>query len=156
MYAKDKTRNVNFLLKLEDESGPYSIILLLPEAATHVFSDEDRELFKETGAELVSHDLFLGFDNRTLEWLLQHYLPHIDNIVSSFESIGHIAHMNLRGDDMLAAKYLIGAIVLEVRPFSSHSTRFRSSNLDSYTNDCLTGLTRSWYQNGRKQGWIRR
>lgn len=126
LYAKDKTRNVNWLIKVDADSGPYSIILLQPEARDYPFPPEDLEFLKDSGAEITSHDLFLGFDNRTVEWLLQHYLPHIDNIISSFESVGHIAHMNLRGDEMLAAKYLMGAIVLEVRRFPLHSTDFSS------------------------------
>lgn len=85
-------------------------------------------MLSDAGAKLTTYDLELGFDNRPVDWLLQRYLPHIDNIIRTFETIGHIAHMNLRGDEMLEAKYLMGAIVLEVRIFHSLRSLFRDSN----------------------------
>lgn len=155
---------MNWLIKLEDDSGPYSVILLRPDARTDNFSEADLKIIEETGTTIISHDLFLGFDNRTVEWHLQHYLPHIENIISSYEAVGHIAHMNLRGDDMLAAKYLMGAIVLEVRFEAQPKTNIisPSASVSRLANIALTDFpldtvcSRIWNPNCCEQGRLRR
>ena len=105
------------MVKFESNSGPQTEVLLKEDAAYNTFSEEDLKYLKEIEAKVGTKDVLIDFDHRSLEWLLSQYHPHIENIVNSFELVGHIAHMNLRGEDMLAAKYTIGAIVLEVRQF---------------------------------------
>lgn len=107
---------------------PESIVILKPNVAKDDLDEADLALINSTGATVETHDVFIGFDNRPVEWLLAQYMPHIENITSSFEHVGHIAHMNLR-DEMLDAKYLIGAIVLLVRLISLFDGLGSSSTL---------------------------
>lgn len=100
---------------MEDRSPPESLIILREEVTPDTFSQEELDLIKKCNAVTCTYPVFIGFDHRPVEWLLAQYLPHIPNIVNSFETVGHIAHMNLRGEEMIQAKYTIGAIVLEVR-----------------------------------------
>jgi len=60
--------------------------------------------------QLVDHAIELGFEYWTAEQILRAALPpSIIEITSSFETIGHIAHMNLR-DKQLPYKALIGQV----------------------------------------------
>ena len=62
--------------------------------------------------QLVDHEIKLGFEYWTAEQILRAALPpSIIEITSSFETIGHIAHMNLR-DKQLPYKALIGQVGL--------------------------------------------
>ena len=60
--------------------------------------------------QLVDHEIELGFEYWTAEQILRAAMPpSITEITSSFETIGHIAHMNLR-DKQLPYKTLIGQV----------------------------------------------
>lgn len=66
------------------------------------------EFVENQGAEKTTHDLVLGYEHWTTEQVLRAVLPpEINEIPSSFETIGHIAHVNLR-DSQLDYKHLIG------------------------------------------------
>jgi len=125
LFGKEQTQNVACLLKFDDLPEPESLLILDPSVFPGSFSDLDRSILQDTLATVESFGILLDFEHRTVDWLLSYYLPHIPNIVNSFETIGHIAHMNLRGDEMLKAKYTIGAIILEVRPVSVFITLIR-------------------------------
>ena len=47
--------------------------------------------------------------------LPQKLLPEGSEVPSSFESIGHIAHLNIR-DDLLPYKGVIGQVIMEKNP----------------------------------------
>ena len=62
--------------------------------------------------ELVPHILTLTYTNYTYEEVLQRVLPKGVEIPSSFETVGHIAHLNLR-DAHLPFKFLIAQVMLD-------------------------------------------
>lgn len=146
LFGSTHIRNISWLIKVDDVPQPYSVILLKHEIAEDSLDDIDVKFIETIGATITSVDLPLRFENRSLEWLLSHYLPHIPNVINSFETVGHIAHMNLRGDDMLEAKHIIGAIVLEVRrilPISRFNyVVFRANSPQCFNGYCFTEKSR--------------
>ena len=58
-------------------------------------------------ATLVRYTLTVGYDHLTVEEVLRQILPAGTEVPSSFEQIGHIAHMNLR-EEVLTYRYIIG------------------------------------------------
>jgi tRNA (guanine37-N1)-methyltransferase len=56
--------------------------------------------------------LTAGYSDWTLDEVLSKLLPVDGNVPSSFESIGHLAHINLR-EELLPYKYLIGKVLLD-------------------------------------------
>ncbi len=68
-------------------------------------------LASHTG-ELVEYKLCLSYENYSYEEVLQRLLPSGVEIPSSFETIGHIAHLNLR-EAHLPFKFLIAQVMLD-------------------------------------------
>lgn len=102
-----------------DPAGPggkqgSKVLLLCPSIASSSDITPEQQLkMTELGAELVDHAIELGFEYWTAEQILRAALPpSIIEITSSFETIGHIAHMNLR-DKQLPYKALIGQVIFE-------------------------------------------
>ncbi len=62
--------------------------------------------------ELVEYKLSLSYPNFSYEEVLQRLLPSGVEIPSSFETIGHIAHLNLR-EAHLPYKFLIAQVMLD-------------------------------------------
>ena len=71
-------------------------------------------LVESKEAEWTSHKLSLGYDYWTAEQVLEAVLPEGTPAPVSFETVGHIAHLNLR-DHNLEYKSIIGEVVLDVR-----------------------------------------
>mmetsp|Transcript_11849 Transcript_11849/g.22182 ORF Transcript_11849/g.22182 Transcript_11849/m.22182 type:complete len:570 (+) Transcript_11849:64-1773(+) len=61
-----------------------------------------------------SHDITIGYDHFTVDQVLSKILPleHLSEIPSSFEVIGHLAHITLR-EEYYPYKYMIGRIILD-------------------------------------------
>jgi hypothetical protein len=74
---------------------------------------------QEAGLSLPFHQSYpftLTYDHFTAEEVLKTLLASTnEEIVSSFETIGHIAHMNLR-DDLVSHRFLIGQVILDKNP----------------------------------------
>ena len=63
------------------------------------------------GGVLMSHQLNLQYHNWSMRHLLKAVLPaNIEEIPSRFETIGHIAHLNLPSG-LAEYKYLIGKLI---------------------------------------------
>ena len=60
------------------------------------------------------HQKKLNF-TQLLSYCLQKALPGLTELPSSFESVGHIAHLNLR-DELLPHKQLIAQVLLDKNP----------------------------------------
>jgi len=99
---------------VSDANGKDKKILLLnPQKSLEDLNEKDREFVENQGAEKTTHDLVLGYEHWTTEQVLRAVLPaEINEIPSSFETIGHIAHVNLR-DSQLDYKHLIGQVLLD-------------------------------------------
>lgn len=84
------------------------ILLLHPQKSLGTLKEQDRVFAQNHGAEETTYELVLGYEHWTAEQVLRAVLPaEITEVPSSFETIGHIAHVNLR-DSQLDYKKLIG------------------------------------------------
>ncbi|KAL9952179.1 hypothetical protein ACROYT_G039394 [Oculina patagonica] len=89
------------------------IILLHPQKSLNTLEEQDREFAQNHGAEETTYELVLGYEHWTAEQVLRAVLPaEITEVPSSFETIGHIAHVNLRASQ-LDYKKLIGQVLLD-------------------------------------------
>jgi len=73
------------------------------------------DFVRDNGFEVVSHVVTLGYKDMSLQEILKHYLPEDVEIPSSFEGVGHIAHLNLK-EGVLKYKYIIGQVILDKNP----------------------------------------
>ena len=84
------------------------ILLLHPQRSLKALEGQDRVFAQSHGAEETTYELVLGYEHWTAEQVLRAVLPaEISEVPSSFETIGHIAHVNLR-DSQLDYRKLIG------------------------------------------------
>ena len=66
----------------------------------------------QNGGEPVPFDLKLGYDNLAVDEVLKKLLPAGSEVPSSFEQVGHVAHINIR-EELLPYKAIIGQVLLE-------------------------------------------
>lgn len=72
-----------------------------------------QELLSEEGIRKSVHEVVIGYDHYTVEQILSLILPkHCNEIPSSFEVVGTLAHMNLRPES-LPFKFIIGRVILD-------------------------------------------
>ena len=113
LLNRPRTKNV-----LHDPSLATTRLLLLSPA---VASEDLRELPSEAraaidateGVSVVSHELLLPYADLSVEQALRKLLPaEIRELPQSFETAGHVAHLNLR-EEALPYKGLIAQVVLD-------------------------------------------
>merc|ERR1719318_308701 len=111
VYSRPKMKNV---LPSTDVSENNLIILLDPGYTQEVDQDNFHKFLEEHDSSLVSHSITLTYDNYTADEILMVVLPEDvdDDKPCSFETIGHIAHLNLR-DVWLDYKKVIGQVILD-------------------------------------------
>ncbi|GFP92527.1 tRNA (guanine(37)-n1)-methyltransferase 1 [Phtheirospermum japonicum] len=107
---RSKWRGSTRLLLL-DEKYANKRIEELPEAIKVVFQEHENEC-RRSAFELVKCKLTLLYDYWQLNEVLEALLPKGTIIPSSFETVGHIAHLNLR-EEHLQYKNLIAKVVLD-------------------------------------------
>ncbi|KAF9208292.1 tRNA(m(1)G37)methyltransferase [Haplosporangium sp. Z 27] len=80
-------------------------------------SEKTKEFIKEKSIDVTKTELTVGYDHWTADEVLRTILPEdiIDEAPSSFTTVGHIAHMNLK-DEYLPYKHLIGQIIMDKNP----------------------------------------
>ncbi|RKP10764.1 guanine(37)-N1-methyltransferase [Thamnocephalis sphaerospora] len=78
-------------------------------------SETSRELINKEGYELAEHQLEIDYDYWSADEILSAILPEGSLVPGAFETIGHIAHMNLR-EEFLPYKQLIGQVILDKNP----------------------------------------
>ncbi|KAJ1815379.1 tRNA(m(1)G37)methyltransferase [Coemansia sp. RSA 2598] len=78
-------------------------------------SEKLRNLVKQDKLEAVHHQVTLNYEHWSADEILKAVLPDSSEAPTSYEQIGHIAHMNLR-DQYLEYKYLIGQVILDKSP----------------------------------------
>jgi len=92
----------------------FQSVMSVPSLASLIASDT---------AELVEHSIDLNYDSFTLDDALRLVLPpDTPEIPTSFETVGHIAHVNLK-QWLLPFKHIIGQMILDVRAFK-HSNYY--------------------------------
>lgn len=80
---------------------------------------------KTNSIEAVDHSIELNYDHFSLEEVLRKLLPEGIVIPSAYESIGHIAHLNLR-DNQIPYKKQIGQVMLDVIGISNNDSNTES------------------------------
>ena len=78
-------------------------------------SEERRAEIGVDALERTTHDLVLSYDYFNAEQVLRQLLPEGCDVPGSFETVGHIAHLNLR-DQVLEYKHVIGRVLLDKNP----------------------------------------
>ncbi|KAG0363520.1 tRNA(m(1)G37)methyltransferase [Gamsiella multidivaricata] len=76
-----------------------------------------KSFVKKKDIALTKTELTVGYDHWTADEVLRAILPEdiIDEAPSSFTTVGHIAHMNLK-DEYLPYKHLIGQVIMDKNP----------------------------------------
>ena len=107
---------------LNDLADPQKRLLLLNPDLIYISDAQEIKLvsaadvdFKKFEAEGCSHELIFDYTYWNSDEILRATLPDGMDVPSSFETIGHIAHLNLRPEHE-PFKYLIGAVILDKNP----------------------------------------
>ena len=94
-----------------ESNSKRKIVLLNPNFS---LTEEQDAFLKSCNCERVKYEQKLGYDYWNSDQVLRAVLPKdIGEITTAFESVGHIAHMNLR-ESQLSYKQLIGKCLSEV------------------------------------------
>ncbi|KAJ3127362.1 tRNA(m(1)G37)methyltransferase [Nowakowskiella sp. JEL0407] len=104
-----RTRKVVY----DTSQDSYRLILLDPNfTGEDDLTSTEKESLKENEAELTTYDLTLDYDYWTSDQILRSIIPPELEVPSAFETIGHIAHLNLR-EQYEPYKKIIGQVILE-------------------------------------------
>ncbi|XP_078000991.1 tRNA (guanine(37)-N(1))-methyltransferase-like [Glandiceps talaboti] len=102
-----------------DDTQTSKLILLDPEKVQDIDSlgEDGRRYLSENGIEekLYDFDLEVNYKDWAADEILRAVLPPDIEVISSFSRMGHIAHMNLRPEQM-AYKQVIGQVILDKNP----------------------------------------
>lgn len=100
-----------------DETDKTRRLLLLSDSITKTedIPEDLMRVFEEYQAEVIPYTLKLGYEYYTAEEVLRRLLPEGIDVPGSFETVGHIAHLNLR-DEHEPYKHLIGQVILDKSP----------------------------------------
>lgn len=129
-YKNSSSKLVLLNEKVQDKD---SLQPLAPELITFL---------REEGLAFVDHAIDLDYSYFPVEQVLAQLLPAGMEIPSSFESVGHIAHLNLR-DCHLPYKHVIGQVILDknqqlrtvVNKTDNIETKFRTFPMEVIAGD---------------------
>eukprot|EP01090_Pellita_catalonica_P020834 TRINITY_DN7631_c0_g1_i1.p1 TRINITY_DN7631_c0_g1~~TRINITY_DN7631_c0_g1_i1.p1 ORF type:complete len:396 (+),score=58.23 TRINITY_DN7631_c0_g1_i1:89-1276(+) len=126
------------------DSDPNYRRLLLSEKITSSadLPDTLRQLCLSDSVEMVKEEVELTYGNFDANEVLTELLPQEIVVPSSFEIIGHIAHLNLRGNQ-LPFKHIIGQVIIDknakiktvVNKCQNISTVFRTFQMEVIAGD---------------------
>lgn len=107
---------------MNDLTDPQKRLLLLNPDLIYISDAQEIKLvstenvdFKKFEAEGCSHELIFDYNYWNSDEILSATLPDGMDVPSSFETIGHIAHLNLRPEHE-PFKHLIGEVILDKNP----------------------------------------
>ncbi|KAG9326776.1 hypothetical protein KVV02_008666 [Mortierella alpina] len=117
MLLEPKIRNV---VASDDGEKSKRLVLLslsIKDEGLEGASEATKEFIKEKGVDVTKSEFSVEYDHWTADEILRAILPEeiIDEAPSSFTTVGHIAHMNLK-DEYLPYKNLIGQVILDKNP----------------------------------------
>ena len=98
----------------KDTNDATRLVLLKDDIAENVPEDVQR-LLERDDVEWVDHELSLGYEHLTAAEVIRKLLPTTVVAPTAFESIGHIAHLNLRPEHA-PYKHAIGQVLLDKNP----------------------------------------
>ncbi|XP_031569244.1 tRNA (guanine(37)-N1)-methyltransferase-like [Actinia tenebrosa] len=106
----NRPRLRNIVPDPSNENNSKKLVLLRPGV---LLNEEEKEFICTHNADETVHDLVLDYNFWTSEQVLRAILPpEISEVPSAFETIGHIAHVNLR-ENQLEYKSVIGQVLLD-------------------------------------------
>jgi tRNA (guanine37-N1)-methyltransferase len=94
------------------------LLLLSPKTdpKEDLFGEDDLQWMKEEGISHTTQQITLTYSNFTMNAILRSVLPaNVSEVPTAFETVGHIAHLNIR-DDILEYKTVIGEVLLDKHP----------------------------------------
>ncbi|KAJ3044618.1 tRNA(m(1)G37)methyltransferase [Rhizophlyctis rosea] len=71
-----------------------------------------KEFVQQENVEVTRYEIELGYDYWSADQILRSILPDDIDVPSAFETVGHIAHLNLR-DQYIPYKKIIGEVILD-------------------------------------------
>ena len=96
-----------------DGDAASRLVLLSPDVSdVSELSEAAQQLVREHGATAVRHDVELTYEHLDVSSALRKLLPPTMEVPSSFQTVGHIAHLNLR-DVQLPHKGVIGQVIMD-------------------------------------------
>ncbi|KAK9810055.1 hypothetical protein WJX72_004048 [[Myrmecia] bisecta] len=102
-----------------DGKSSDSRLLLLSESVASPGLSELREdlrsRIQQDKVEVTTYEQPMDYGCWPADYVLKRLLPEGSEVPSSFETIGHIAHLNLR-DELLPYKHVIGQVILDKNP----------------------------------------
>ncbi|XP_024518521.1 tRNA (guanine(37)-N1)-methyltransferase isoform X1 [Selaginella moellendorffii] len=116
-YVIDKPRVKHIV---NDPADAESRLVIFSESvkdpSLHEIPDEKLNALKDlVDLDVTPHEILLSYEHWSADHVLREILPKTCEVPSSFETIGHIAHLNLR-DEHLPYKKLIGKVLLDKNP----------------------------------------
>ena len=100
----------------DEAEGAQTRLLLLAETVLDTelrgLPEELRAFVLKEGAVPLAHERTVGYELLTVEQVLRRLLPQGMEVPSAFEQVGHVAHVNLR-DEQLPYKQVIGQVILD-------------------------------------------
>lgn len=137
----------------EVENDQDKRIVLLSETysdtSLHSILDTDFKTYLESiKADPVKYPLQLTYEHQSVEEILTKVLPSGVEIPSSYEQVGHIAHLNLR-DQVLPFKTIVGQVLLDKNPslrtvvnkIGSIETEFRTFPMEVIAGESVFEVT---------------
>ena len=98
------------------QGSKHKLILLPPSDIDSVQRNlvpDDKDYLNQIEATLCTHQLHLNYNVWSAQQVIRAILPDdIEEVTTSFETVGHIAHVNLR-DSQLDYKHVIGQVLLD-------------------------------------------
>lgn len=95
--------------------GGMRLVRLAEGQSADSLTDAQRAFLRDVGAELAPESIALGYENMSADEVLRQVLPRGADVPSSFETVGHVAHLNLR-DDLLPYRHAIAQVLLDKNP----------------------------------------
>ena len=104
--------------------------------------DDVLKKLKQFEPEAVMYQLELNYEHFSTDHILTKVLPEGCEVPSAFETIGHIAHVNLR-EPLMEYKHVIGQVILDKNPAlrtvvnktSNIATKFRTFPMEVIAGD---------------------
>ena len=108
-----------------------------------VTKEQANALLDSTGvdAELTDHEVLLSYDNFSYDEILRKLLPQDIIVPTSFETIGHIAHLNL-DKSQEPFKEVIGQVIIEKNPKIRtvvNKTNVIDTTFRTFAMECIAG-----------------
>ena len=90
-----KRPRIKDIVSVESDSGK-KLILLDSSYDSDTWTVEEQQAISSCKGELVQHSLLITYDHYSADQIMGAILPNGIEVTTSFETVGHIAHLNLK------------------------------------------------------------